>query len=210
MKFVIIVEGPTESEIIPALLKKWLDPRLKDSVGIQAVNRKGAPNLIKRLHEDVVSYLTDKKHGGDVIGVIGLADIYELPIEFPKSKSKALEKVKWAKEELEKRVDNSRFRMFFAVHELEAWLLSDIGIFSQGIKKRLLKYTKYPEKINSKEPPAKLLHRVYYEENRKKYNKPVIGKQLFKNLNPEIAAEKCPNLKKLLIEMLTMAKSAVQ
>jgi len=100
--------------------------------------------------------------------------------------------------------------MFFAVHELEAWLLSDLEIFPKNIRKRLSKLKKDPEEVNFNEPPAKLLEKIYRSVTGKNYKKVTYGKQLFKNLNPETAAEKCPNLKKLLNEILTMAESAIQ
>ena len=94
--------------------------------------------------------------------------------------------------------------------------MCDAEACRQSVAKRNLKLgiqpkdKRKPENVNFDEPPAKLLKRVYYKETNRNYKKVTNGKQLFKNLNPEIAAEKCPNLKKLLNEMLTMAESAIQ
>ncbi|MEN6436959.1 MAG: TOPRIM nucleotidyl transferase/hydrolase domain-containing protein, partial [Syntrophobacter sp.] len=37
MKFILLVEGHTEKIALPDFFKRWLDPRLKQRVGIQFV-----------------------------------------------------------------------------------------------------------------------------------------------------------------------------
>lgn len=44
-----------------------------------------------------------------------------------------------------------------------------------------------PETVNSTEPPAKLLERLYPIHTRRSYKKVVTGKELFDKLNPELA-----------------------
>jgi len=62
--------------------------------------------------------------------------------------------------------------------------------------------------VNFDEPPGCLLNRLYEQATRKKYKKVVYGGQLFKKLDPAIAYERCPELKALLDEMLSLAKEA--
>jgi hypothetical protein len=64
----------------------------------------------------------------DIIGVIALLDLYD-PTFYPKDKTTALERYHWAKEELERQVGHPKFRQFFAIHEVEAWLLSEPNLF---------------------------------------------------------------------------------
>jgi hypothetical protein len=65
-----------------------------------------------------------------------------------------------------------------------------------------------PERVNFDQPPAKLLNQVYNQKTRHDYKKTTHGKQLFAKLDPEIAADKCPRLKELLNEMLSLAEAA--
>jgi predicted ATP-dependent endonuclease of OLD family len=37
VKFVLFVEGETEQKVLPGFLKRWLDTKLEERVGIQAV-----------------------------------------------------------------------------------------------------------------------------------------------------------------------------
>ncbi len=41
MKFVLLVEGQTEKDSAAAFIKRWLDPRLKQPVGIQVASFNG-------------------------------------------------------------------------------------------------------------------------------------------------------------------------
>lgn len=41
MKFVLFVEGHTEQKAVPSFLKRWLDPRLRQPVGIRTVRFDG-------------------------------------------------------------------------------------------------------------------------------------------------------------------------
>jgi hypothetical protein len=110
---------------------------------------------------------------------------------------------------LEHRVGHPRFRQHFAVHETEAWLLTDPGIFPPAIRDRLERYARQPESVNFEEPPAKLLHRVYQAGSRS-YQKVVHGSVLFPKLDPNLAYKACPRLKMLLDEMLLLAKATGQ
>jgi len=49
-----------------------------------------------------------------------------------------------ARKELEKKVGHPRFRQFFAVHEIEAWLFSDPGLFAPSVRKMKWTYPFHP------------------------------------------------------------------
>ncbi len=203
MKFILFVEGITEAKALPAFFKRWLDPRLDQPIGIDAVHFDGAAELIAESPSRAERYLNAPRQ--DVLAVIALLDLQGLPLSYPASATSIAEKVKWAKQEMESRVNDARFRQFFIVHELEAWLLSDLAIFPQDLQGLFPDKAKQPEKVNSHEPPSKLLARLYQKMN-KKYKKPVDGEKLFSKLNPETAYTKCPHLKALLDEMLALAQ----
>jgi len=106
---------------------------------------------------------------------------------------------------MERKVDHPKFHQFFAVHETEAWLLSEPKIFPTAVKSALPAGTALPESVNFDEPPAKLLDRLYRSKLKQTYKKTTHGKQLFDKLDPVQAYAKCPRLKEMLDEMLEMA-----
>ena len=203
MKFILFVEGNSEQLALPEFLKRWLDPRLNQPVGISPVCFAGNDRYVAEVRKKAALYLKGPKHQ-DVIAVIGLLDLYGL--NFPSHLSNAQERYDWAKQDLQKRVRHPRFRQFFAVHELEAWLLSDPGIFPSQVKKAILTAAANPESVNFNQPPAKLLKKLYSERLKRDYRKILDGSDLFSRLDPEIAGRKCPRLKEMLDEMLRLAK----
>ena len=134
-------------------------------------------------------------------GIIGVIDLYGSRVPFPAGS--ADEKCLWAKEELEKKVGDPRFRQHFAVHETEAWLLSGVNLFPQEIDVRLPKTP--PEGINFDNPPASLLQNLYSTHLDRNYGKVVDGTELFQKLDPNITYARCPHLKLLLDDILTLA-----
>jgi hypothetical protein len=130
------------------------------------------------------------------------------PTFYPPDKTTADERFSWGREHFEKEVGLEKFRLFFAVHEFEAWLLSEPDIFSREIKNALPNKVAQPERVNFTEPPAKLLDRIYKQQTTRNYKKTTYGKQLFAKLDPTTAVSKCPYLKAMLDEMLTLAKAA--
>lgn len=206
MKFMLFVEGYTEQKAIPTFLKRWLDKRLTFKVGIQSVRFDGWAEMVKDLPQKASLYLNDR-FSQDVIAVIGLLDAYG-PTFYPNNKKTVMERVVWAKKELESRVNNKRFRMFFAVHEVEAWLLSDPSIFPPIINSSLPDKVQYPEMINFNKPPAQLLDKIYKERTGHSYKKITQGNILFNHLDPDMAYNKCPFFKELLDEMYQLAKQS--
>jgi len=106
---------------------------------------------------------------------------------------------------LERQVGDARFRQHFAVHETEAWLLSDPAIFPPAIRSRVA--TDRPESVNFHEPPSKLMVRAY-RANGRKYKKTIDGPALLQKLDPNRAYERCPHFRALLEDMLSLAKAA--
>lgn len=202
MKFVLFVEGHTE-RALPAFLARWLNPQLSTPVGIQAVPFEGAPEMVKLMPGRAERFLNAPKQ--DVIAVIGLLDRYGLPQSVPTSQGTMAEQCMQAKQYLEQRVGQPKFRQFFAVHETEAWLLSQASIFPDAVGRELAGKAHHPETVNSQEPPAKLLDRLYRTQMHKDYKKTVDGANLFAALDPADAYAKCPHLKLMLDEMLQLA-----
>jgi hypothetical protein len=141
----------------------------------------------------------------DVIAVIALLDLYG-PTFYNPLKHTVSERYVWAKTELENKVQSNRFFQYFAVHEVEAWLLSNPNIFPDYFSRADLKRVEHPETVNFEEPPSKFLNRVYKSKTGQSYKKVSQGQQLFKRLDPSIAYDKCPYLKQLLDKMLEVAK----
>ena len=203
MKFVLFVEGHTEQIAVPYFLQRWLNRRLSKNIGIKSVRFQGWPEMINDMPKKANMYLDRYK---DVIAVLGLMDLYG-PTFYPQDKLTVEERLKWAAQNIEEKVGLDKFRIFFAVHDIEAWLLSDPNIFPIEVRKAFPSGMN-PEKVNFCEPPSKLLDRIYYQKTRRKYKKRVFGRALFAKLDPELAYNKCPNLKSMLDEMLRMAKES--
>ncbi len=165
MKFVLFVEGHTEKKIIAPFLKRWLDARLNQRVGIQVLRFDGWAEMIKDLPVKVPMYL----HGpsaNQIIAVVALLDLYG-PTMYPDHLTSARKRMHWAVKEFCDQVGEARFKMFFAVHEVEAWLLSDPNIFPSSVTRALPDKVQQPESVNFDEPPAKLLERLYRRQQKR-------------------------------------------
>ncbi len=203
MKFILLCEGKTEQLALPEFLKRWLDVRLTQRVGIKPVKYEGWRALYDDYQKKAGMYLDEE----DVVGVITLLDLYG-PVFYPQNKLSVVEKIVWGREHFQNAIDHSKFRFFFAVHELEAWLLSDPSLFPPEIQQSFPGRIQQPETVDFDEPPAKLLDKLYSLKLRKSFKKTTNGKELFLKLSPDIAYAKCPYLRELLDEMLRMAKNA--
>jgi hypothetical protein len=207
MKFVLFVEGYTEKYGIPAFLKRYLDPRLSQPVGIKPVRFDGWAQLVKDSPIKARMYLGDPRQKGDILGVIALIDLHG-PTIYPTNKTSAAARYDWAKAYLEKKVGLDKFHQFFAVHEVEAWLLSDPELFPLPVKRALSGRAQHPEDVNFDEPPKELLQRLYWDKTGRTYKNVTYGEELFSKLSPDLAYAKCPKLKALLDKMLELAKEA--
>ncbi len=205
MRFVLFVEGHTERAVLPAFLKRWLDPQLEQPIGIKVVRFEGWRDYVKEIGKKVALNLSGKA-GADVVAAIGLLDLHG-PDFYPDNAGKPAQRYRWAKAYLEEIVDNTRFRQHFAVHELEAWLQAEPGIFPRDVAGVLSNCATQPEDVNFSEPPSMLLDRVYRERLGRAYAKVVDGSNLFQVLDPSRAFDRCPYLQQLLQDMLRLASA---
>ena len=209
MNFVLMVEGQTEDKALRPFLQRWLDQQLSEKVGIKIVRFDGWSDLVKNTATKARWHINDSPEKDKVIAVIALLDLYG-PTFYPSDKSITTERYEWAKTYMEQQVNHPKFRQFFAVHETEAWLLSEPALFPSEVRKALAGKYPPPEQINFDKPPAKLLNDLYSTRLKRGYKKVIDGKVLFAKLNPSVAYAKCPSLKILLDEMLVLAQSAEQ
>ncbi|MGB2823207.1 MAG: DUF4276 family protein [Phycisphaerae bacterium] len=207
MRFFLFAEGRTEQMGLGDFLARWLNARLPQPVAVRVVKLGGRGNFQKAIAQKVAFHLA-RDTGGEVIAAVGLLDLYE-GAAYPSDHTTAEDRYGWGVRHYEGLVGNERFRMFFAVHETEAWLLSDPGIFpsvvGEGIRSEC---ATAPEAVDFDDPPAKRLRGVYRTALRKKYRKVVDGVRLFRKLDPQVAYDKCPYLKRMLDEILRLAREA--
>ncbi|HHV16455.1 MAG TPA: DUF4276 family protein [Gelria sp.] len=201
MRFVLFVEGETESKVLPAFFKRWLDPRLPTPVGIKTVKFQGWSHLCQGVKTKANTYLNGPDKD-EVIAVISLLDLYG-PDCFPPHLRTVEERVSWGTKKLEDMVGHSRFRHYFAVHELEAWLLSDPQIFPKPVSKVIP--SREPELINMQQPPKALLRNLYRIKTKSTYKEIIHGTDLFDRLDPNLAYQRCPHLRWMLDDMLDLA-----
>jgi hypothetical protein len=207
VKFVLFVEGFTESRALPDFLRRWLDTRVTPRVGIRMVRFSGWRDYCAEIGKKVALNLSGRA-GADIIAAIGLLDLYG-PTFYPADKRNASERYAWAKAHLEGTVAHPRFRQHFAVHETEAWLLSSPEILPEPVASALPGKCAHPETVNFDEPPARLLDRLYRTQLRRPYAKVIDGTNLFQRISPDQAHARCPYLGRLLDEMLDLARKTV-
>jgi hypothetical protein len=201
LRFVLFVEGETESKVLPAFFKSWLDPRLSTPVGIKAVKFQGWGHLCQGVKTKANTYLNGPDKD-EIIAVISLLDLYG-PDCFPAHLRTVEERVNWGTKKLEDMVGHPRFKHYFAVHELEAWLLSDPQIFPNPVSKVLP--SREPELINMQQPPKALLRNLYRTKTKGSYKEIINGTDLFGRLDPNLAYQRCPHLRQMLDDMLDLA-----
>lgn len=204
MRFILLVEGHTERNALAPFLKRWLDPRLTRPVGIRIDRFDGWQDFSRKAPKKAQDYLAAPDRD-EIIAVIGLLDLYG-PNCYPERLTTSEERHRWGVQDIERRVDHEKFRMFFAVHEVEAWILSQPDILPFKPSNPDVKRMNTPEKVNFSEPPSYLLDRLFMASQRYHYKKTTHAIQLFSRLDPEVAYKKCPYLKETLDEMLKLAK----
>lgn len=153
MKFVLLVEGATERNAAAEFLKRWLDPQLQHPVGIQVAAFNGHSQFERKVKTKAQMYLDGPKQQ-EIVAVVGLLDLYGQRF-YPGHTASAAERYEWGVAHFEKQIDRDRFRMFFAVHEFEAWLLSQPDVFPPEVTSGLLGKVSQPEDVDFDEPPGK-------------------------------------------------------
>ena len=102
MRFVLFVEGHTEQKAVPSFLKRWLDPKLTQPVGIKPVRFQGWAEMRKEIPKKAKMYLEGSMYA-DVLGVICLMDLYG-PTMYPATCTSAEDRLIWARQEFEQSV----------------------------------------------------------------------------------------------------------
>ena len=203
MKIVLLIEGWTEKEL-PSFLKRWLDPQLPQPIGIQSVRSEGANHFLENVAIKTSLHLSNS----DTVAVFGLLDLYGLILNYPRHAERD-QKIAFARKHIVSRVapaDRPRFRQHFAVHETEAWFLSDPRLFPTIT---LPASCAYPEDVDFGEPPAKLLDRLFSQGKGRSYKKTTMARNLIPKLDPTLVYQKCPNFKRMMDEMLDFARQAL-
>ncbi len=205
MKFLMIVEGETEKRGVPDLLARSLANRgLPQRIGIDAINLKGGgTDLFHKVAEKGKSYVRGGPRFGErTTGVFGLLDLYNPSFDkiWPKWAVSRDDRIAWAVEQVENQVSSPMFRMFFAVHEVEPWILSqpDILPFKEKLSGQELKRIAQPETVNFTNPPAGWLKERRRRNLGKEYKKTTDGPRLMQKLDPTVIQDKCPQFGKIV------------
>jgi len=211
-RIALFVEGDTERgdarrKTLPVFFHNWLDPKLPNTtrVGIDAVKFQGVSQYLNNLPQKVAMYLDHRLANF----VVGLVDLYGLPARIDLSACESVEeKIRKARNDITKLVPDeyrNRFRQHFAVHEVEAWLLAyperwPVKIRNRKVRDQIKK--RRPEQVNFSEPPAKFLKRLMGGECKKT----VHAKNIFPEVEPQVAIDACPHLKLLANQLLEIAR----
>jgi hypothetical protein len=218
MRFILFVEGETEELGVAGFLKSYIDSRLVDKVGITTVRFNGWSELHDNAPKMAAKQLRDPK-SDEVTGVISLLDLYG-PTFYPRDMATVQQRYGWGRAYMEDRVqryfrDNGvsvelaeKYKHFFAVHEIEAWFVSQPSLFRDEVKAALAALKRKPEEINFDAPPCKLLEKLHMQLYKKRYRKTKNALNFFPKLNVDEVAAKCPYLKLMLDELVAMAIAA--
>jgi len=205
MRFVLFCEGWTEQGALPDFLRRWLNSKLPTRVGVQPVRFNGWTEMVKDSRVKAHLHLCNS----DIIAVVALLDLYG-PTFYPADRTTVAERYEWAKAHLEKKVDHPRFLQHFAVHDIEAWILSQPDVLPPAVRRKLPGKHANPETVNFGEPPAYLLNRLYEEATGRTYKKRTYGEELFRELDPQLVWEKCPYFRRLADDLVKLAKRAIE
>ena len=167
----------------------------------------GSGDFVRKVVRRAQHYLAGPG-AADILACVGLLDLYGASI-FPDTVTSIQDRIEWGSRHFESQVGDSRFRMFFAVHELEAWLLADPSVFPPAVSAALpAAASAQPESVNFRRPPAKLMDEIYTRTTGRAYKKVTYGKRLFAGVDVHTARDKCPALTTLLDAMKGIAVSA--
>ncbi len=76
----LLVEGETERVALPMFIERWLDPRQNPRVGVKPVKLRGSGKYLKEIAKTVKDQFNAPDHK-EIIAVIGLLDLYGLPMK---------------------------------------------------------------------------------------------------------------------------------
>lgn len=87
MNLVLFVEGDTERKALGPFIKRWLDPRLRQPVGVRVVASRGWAPYVSEIARKVALHLSGRT-GVQTVGAVGLLDLYG-PDVYPESRHTA-------------------------------------------------------------------------------------------------------------------------
>ena len=206
MRFELLTEGKTEKKAVREFLHRAVNARLTGHVGVSMTRFEGNGEYLRKAARKAQMFLS-ARDADEIVAVIGLLDLYGLPEQWQLGTTSD-ERRREVKSKIEEEVGHPRFRQFFAVHETEAWALSDPGVFPAGVRSRLQALSRNPEGVNLSKPPARRLNDAYLQELNRGYRKVVDGQGLFSRLDPQSVVEKCPCFAAMIEEMVRLAESA--
>ena len=206
MRFVVFVEGYLEKIALPPFLRNWLNSATTRPVGVNVIRFQGGGEFKNKLASAVRRHLNGPSNF-DLIAVVGILDLYGVNY-YPNHVSTVRQRYDWLCQHFENEVDSSKFHMFCAVHEFEAWILSQPENLPSDVREALPGRVQNPESVNFHNPPSKLLQRLYRQRLKRDYKKIVDGSSLFSRLDPAVARDKCPYLKRMMDKLLSLAQEA--
>ena len=203
---VVLVEGNSE---------KWLDDfihqlltrKLPDAPQVQTVNMGGKDSYLKEVAARVQRYAAQEI----ALAMFGLLDLYRFADNLKgfdySPNSTVAEKVGQAREHVVSKIApqfRSQFHQHFAVHEFEAYLLSDPKVFNSIDISDL---TDEPEAVNFDSPPSRRLIQRY-EAIGREYRKQTMARFLLPKVDPTLVYEKCLYFRAMIDEMIETVSQA--
>ncbi len=193
MTIVLLAEGATETAL-KQKLKAFLDKRAKSEDRPKvALRAKDIMTLNPdRLSRRIQLELRDPR----VEAVVGLVDVYPHFTSAIK-----------AKDFLRQAANGEpRFHAHAAQYDVEAWLLPYWNAICRRIRVKQTAPGPHPEQVDRDHPPSKRLAKLYRRAKpARKYVKPKEMAAILRDKDLAIAANACPEFKKLLNTLLGLA-----
>lgn len=206
MRFELLTEGKAEKRAVRGFLHRALNARLGANVGVSITRFRGNADYLRKAPDKARKALS-ARDADEIVAVIGLLDLYGLPADWQLGSSSD-DRHRQVKAKIEGQVSDRRFRQFFAVHESEAWLLSDVAVFPTAAQPRLRSLGARPERVDLDHGPARRIDDAYLRELNRGYRKVTDGQTLFSKLEPAAVLDKCPYFRAMIEEMVELAQAA--
>jgi hypothetical protein len=199
LRIVLLVEGLTETAIVP-VLREFLDAQCEASnkprVGLDA-----KPLNSQLLRADVLrDHVTRALQAKDILGVVALIDV--VVSGRPQHFKTAAEAIAFLK--ANGAPSDPRYRAHAAQHDFEAWLLPYWDSICTRLKVRKKLPGANPEAVNHHHPPSTHLADLYKLAKRT-YDKPRDGLAILRSKDLTVAAAQCPQFRLFLNSLLELA-----
>lgn len=216
MRIKLYCEGRTERGIRELLAPVREELRGKGR-GLDVLSLQGNAQLLKKLGAKV----RESIRSGDTIAVFCLIDLRKIDEALPPELKAALGGQSWVRMPIRDRVawlqDNvgrhlvdveyrDRFRLFVAVHEVEALVLADPGPLRKKLRQNALGPWPNPEEVNDEKPPAAVLNELFrkHHPRRSAYHKTKDGVPLLQSLDLGKVCSSCPYFRQLVDALHTV------